>query len=178
MTSKRTSIGEASIETRLLYERLVQLQVDEVVTYQELNQICGGDTQREQRGKLTSAKNQAERDRPEILLDCVWGVGIKRIPPAAMNALMESGMRSVTRKTRKLLKRSSKVVLTDLPPQERAEFMARSSLLAVLSNLGNKKHLQQLEQKAAAEGNYLNEQKVLELFSQTKPQESEAEEKK
>jgi len=71
------SIAEISADTRLLYQRLLKLRYDEVVTYDELSRILGRDVRKSSRSNLTSARKMAIQDG--IVTDAVRKVGIKRL---------------------------------------------------------------------------------------------------
>lgn len=78
MTPK--SIIEISADTRLLYQRLMKLQPDEVISYKVLSDIIGRDVCGRARGNLGSARRMAERDG--IVTSCVWKEGVKRLTDA------------------------------------------------------------------------------------------------
>lgn len=159
------SIGEASVETRLLYEQIRKMEVGQVLTYEELNAICGGNTQQERRGNLTTARKKAEQDLPGLIVDTVMGVGIKRVEPSAMVGILERKIKHISRTARSSVKRASRIVIEDMDRSDRASFAARISLLNLQANMGKAKQLAKLESAAGENGLLLNQQKVLEMFS-------------
>lgn len=72
------SIPEWSADSQLLYKRFVDVQPDQVVTYDELSSIIHSDVRKDGRGALYSAKNRALRDN-QIVLEAVRNVGLKRL---------------------------------------------------------------------------------------------------
>lgn len=72
------SIPELSVESKLLYERLRSLTVDECVSYQELGGLIGRNVQEEGRCNLgTAIRKCLSEDR--IHIACIRTIGVKRI---------------------------------------------------------------------------------------------------
>jgi len=67
---------EASVETKLLYQRLKELKPGDEVSYSELSKLVGIDVQGQKgRGYLTSARKMVSSE--SILIITIWGEGIR-----------------------------------------------------------------------------------------------------
>lgn len=71
------SIPELSVDTRLLYQRLIKLQPGEAVTYDELSALIGADVRVKRRSNLYSAMRKALSDH--VVCSAVIKYGIKRL---------------------------------------------------------------------------------------------------
>lgn len=71
------TIPQLSIDTKTIQDRLMKVEVGDVVTYQELTDLIGRDVQVSARGNLTSAMRRLVADG--IVFACVRGEGVKRL---------------------------------------------------------------------------------------------------
>lgn len=78
MTDKKRTIPEISVDTRLLYQAIQELEPDEIIEYSKLSKLIGRDVRGAARSNLMSARKMAERD-DAIVVECVQNVGIKRL---------------------------------------------------------------------------------------------------
>ncbi|HUU97649.1 MAG TPA: hypothetical protein VM487_18085 [Phycisphaerae bacterium] len=104
-TETHKAIPEAAEETKILYNRLKELAIDEVISYDALNQLIGRNVQNEARGYLQTARTWL-RDRDSILVECVRTVGMKRLDGSGIIATAEHGLRGVRRAAGRVAKKT------------------------------------------------------------------------
>ena len=125
------SIPELSIDSKLIYDRLLQVGVGEVVTYAELSGLIKRDIRNGAYGCLTTARRRAEK-----LNQCVFGVvrneGLRRLSD---NEIVESGV-DVLDKTRRAARRGfhrlTCVDFDKLPEEVRVKHQTYGSIMSAL----------------------------------------------
>jgi hypothetical protein len=75
--NQKKTIGEASIDSRLIYGAIKNLNFGEIITYQEISDLIGRDILKN-RSLLQTARNMAMRF-DNIVFDCVLKIGLKRL---------------------------------------------------------------------------------------------------
>lgn len=101
MTKK--SIGEISVDARLLYERLKKASVGDLVTYQELGAIISRNVQSESYSVLQTARRRCLNE-DMIVFGTVENEGLKRLSPAEIASSGEYYVRHARRTVRKGIK--------------------------------------------------------------------------
>lgn len=158
---------QASIETRLLYDRLRKLAVGEIVSYRELTEIISQDVQGDGRGALQTARRLALRD-DAIVCDVVKNIGVKRLSD---REVVQSGSHTFVRVRRLAQRGAERLAAADpsaLSSDENARRFASMAALAVVKLMGKPKSVD----KIAAANNVSGELPVartLELFRGLKP---------
>jgi hypothetical protein len=134
----------ASLETRLLYERLRKMVVGETVTYRELTGIIGQDTQRGGRSALRSARHIAQRDN-QIVLDAIQNVGLRRLSDRETVATAGQALNKVRRTAQRGIDRLTAVSDFDaLPDADKAQHNASISALAVVKLMAKPKSVDRI----------------------------------
>jgi hypothetical protein len=160
------SICETKLQTQALTRLLLTAQVGQIITYAELNAVCGMDVQTEARGYLYTARKNAEAQL-NCLFDTVIDVGLKRLAPHEYHAVGEKARHSMRRKAKRTFRRLSRMTAEEyqaLPPESRAALDVERTLAMfsgrALSEASRKKALGMVE----STGQRITFQKTLELF--------------
>jgi len=80
--NRTRTIGTTAIDSAVVYERIKRAEVNEVITYEELNLLTGRDVVAH-RHILVTARNRALQD-DQMIFDCITGHGIKRLSDSAI----------------------------------------------------------------------------------------------
>lgn len=140
------SIPEASVDTRLLRDRLLKLNHDETVSYAELSEVIGRDVQTVARSNLASARRMAEREG--VILDAVSRVGIKRLTSGA--AADSTGPRireRIRRAASRGARRIAVIPFAELTAEQRIKTSAEASHLGALRAFAADKQTRKIEQQ-------------------------------
>ncbi len=92
----KKTIAERSYETGAIYQRIIKLGVDEVITYQEISNLISRDI-RQARGYLNTARRIAQRDNG-FVFGTVRNIGIRRLNDVAIIESANISIRSIRRK--------------------------------------------------------------------------------
>ena len=123
------SIQELHADSIALYNRLLKVtEENPLITYQELNEVIIGNTQKEARGRLYTARKMIQREH-SILFAPVMGIGLKRMTDSAVVASKDKYYQKMRRGTRKSIKD-----LTTIQNFEGLTNSEKTSHLAALSN--------------------------------------------
>jgi len=149
-TGKKT-IPEISSETRLLVAKLESIVLGparNTAEYQVLSSACGRDVQREGRHNLRSAVAIVERDR-ECALECVHGVGIRRMNDEDVPALGEHARKGIHRKARKAVRRMARATRNaELSSDAQAKLVAEMSVSGAIALFTRPRRFKRVEQAA------------------------------
>ena len=133
----------ASLETRLLYERLKTLKVGEVIAYRELNQIIGQDVQTGGRGALRSARHWAERD-DRIVTDAIPNIGLKRLSDPENVAGSTTALTKIRRAAQRGIDRLIAVDWGGLEDADKLQHNAGLSALNIVKYLSKPKSVERI----------------------------------
>lgn len=144
MQNKGKTFSELSIDTKIIYDKLLTVRENETITYKEISELIYRDITKH-RGLLYSALNLARREN-QMVFDCVPKVGMKRL---ANNQIVSN----VRARTLAKIKRVSslaykKVTATDydkLNKEERIQHNATVSFLGAIKQIATEKTVQKLE---------------------------------
>ena len=138
------SIPEMSVDTRLLYQRLAELQPGETITYEALSALVGHDVQR-RRQNLTSARNKALNE-DGIVTEAVAKVGIKRLTDHDNVSGTGEALRSrVRRATGKAVRKLMAVDFAALTQEDKIRQNAELSQISALKAFAKDHYTARLE---------------------------------
>lgn len=169
------SIFEISVEARLLYARLKDVSVGEVVRYTELAAIGGHSMERDEgTGKrrfpsklhsaLSTARRRAQKD-DFIILDAVYGEGLKRLSDHEIVGTSQRYIDGTRRASRRAAKRLACVVdFDDLPAEAKVQHNTYMSLFGALSTITKAHAVKKLEGRVQQAHQQLPLLKTLEAF--------------
>ena len=159
----KKAIAELSIEARLLYARLKECAVNDIVDYDELSGIAKRDVQGDARGQLHTAIGILERD-DQMFFETVRATGIKRISNDTTVLVTHEGMLRRTRRLiRKGTKRLTRVDYDSLEPATKVTHNTALSLFGALSLATKEKQVKRIEQNVITANGALPAGRILEL---------------
>jgi hypothetical protein len=163
---KPRAIPEASIDTRLLFERLKKLGPGEIVPYPELAEIIGRDVQR---GKgyssALSARNMLLNESPRIVIEAVAKEGLKRLTDHECAMIGPSVINGIRRKVRKGAKKLAAVQNFDgLTREEKVAHNTGLSMLGAIQQAVSAKAVGRIEKEVERAVQAIPVSKTLALF--------------
>jgi hypothetical protein len=163
-TTRRNIIGVGSINSRLLYDRLVKVAVGETITYHELGAVIDADVQRGAYGALDTARNRASRD-DGIEFGTLTNVGLRRLADAEIVGTLErtfGHIRRVTRKQQRVL--ANVADFASLPADVQTRHNTGLSMMGALRAATAPKTIKVLEARVAMAAAPLALAKTLDAF--------------
>ena len=101
MLTKKRSLPELSVDTQVLAKRLLALELNELILYDELTEIVGRDVRHQPvNGLLRSARYIVLRDA-HIVTEAVRGEGIKRLDDEGIAQLGDQHIARIRRASRR-----------------------------------------------------------------------------
>ncbi|MGI0025836.1 MAG: hypothetical protein ACREA4_11940, partial [Nitrososphaera sp.] len=148
-------IGETSIETKLLYERLKQAQLGELIEYTELSKIAGRDVRGPVRYAMASARRLCER-QDRMVFGVVRLVGLRRLDDVEIIGTQQTAIDHVRRTVRRSARRLSCVREFDsLSPEDQTRHNSYQCINALLAHTTLPPQVRRLEQRVAEMGRTL-----------------------
>ena len=153
-----------SIETKQLLERLMKVEVGELITYKEMTEIVGRDVRKDGSGIMYSAKRKALNDC-QIVFITITNKGLKR---ASDEEIANSGA-SVIHKIRRTSHKGKKVLyavndFSALTNESKISHNAYASFLGAIDLITRPKKIVALQEMVREESDSINVTKTLELF--------------
>jgi hypothetical protein len=136
-------IPEISVDTVMVYERLIAAKVDEVITYADLAKTIGRQVPY---SMLSTARHKAMVEK-RIVFATIHKVGIKRLADSDIVTLSTASFRSIQNTTRRERSRLSSVEFDTLPRELKVKHSATAAALAMIHEVASKKQLKVLEDK-------------------------------
>ncbi len=131
----KKAFPDRSLETQSLVDRFLQLEDDELVTYQELSAIIRKDVQHEGMHHRSTAMRIA-RNEHLVCLACVNGEGVKRLTPEATAETGKMTIGKVRRESKRGLQRLACVKFDKLSTEKKLQHNISASILGVLRMMG------------------------------------------
>ena len=94
------TIPELSIDSKMLYDRLIKAEVGAVIPYRELTEVISRDVQGPARGNMNTARHRALRHNG-MVFEAVWKVGLKRLNDTEVVAVGEASLGRIRRVARR-----------------------------------------------------------------------------
>lgn len=159
--TKRPSF-EMSIDTRLIYERMKQAAVGEVISFRALSEVIGNKVEGDN-PSIQSALRKLLGE--EIVFENVRGVGYKRLNDVEIVQTYERDRVSIQRKARKAVKRLTCVQdFEALPNELKVRHNAAVSGFAAIANMLKTGSMKKLETAVEHAREQLPLAKTLEAF--------------
>jgi len=164
ITNKRT-IPQVSIDTTVLYDRIIKAKIGDFISYNELSQLLNRNVQKEARVNLTSARRKALNNN-KILFECVSGRGIKRLNDIEMVETGQSTLTKIKRAARLGAKKITCVKnFNELPNDVKIKHNANLSALGVISLFSKNKSISKIEDQTKVSNDLISIGKTMELFN-------------
>jgi len=158
----KKTIPERSYETSAIYQRIIQLSVDEVITYQEISVIISRDIQ-QARGYLNTAKRIALRD-DGFVFGAVRNIGIRRLNDMAIVESANKSIRSIRRKASRKKDDLLCMRREELNDEEKLSLDTKLTHTSFLEHMTKPKAIRRLEMSVKEASHQLPLQKTLEIF--------------
>ena len=162
---KRT-IGEMSVDTRILYERLKKAQVNELVTYQELNDLIKRNVQGEAYFVMATARRRCMAE-DMIVYGTVENEGIKRLDPAAIANSGEFFVHRIKKTARRAIKTLSCLTTDEfagLSNEDKVKHNAYRSAVGVVEHFMKPAQVKKIEAAVTEQQTALPIMRTLEVF--------------
>lgn len=153
-----------SVDTRLLYDRLVKLQVGEHITYKELSALVARDVQGKARGALNSARYRAERDQRVVTVP-IRGVGLQRLDGIGIVGRGQQRIERVRRGARRARKGLEPVDYLDLSPYDKIRHNALMSVAGAVESMTLRRGVKRIEETVEKAGRILPLAETIRHFS-------------
>ncbi len=147
----KPSIQKLSIDSQLIAERLMQVEIGQLVTYEVLSEVIRQDATNDHgRGCIATARRMLQRDH-QIVFGTVRGVGLKRLSDAE---IVQTGSHSVHR-VRSAARRGAKMLtaVSDfdaLAPADKLRHNATLSVLGAIEAISSAGAVKKVEQRVTA----------------------------
>lgn len=157
------TIGEASLEAQLLYDRLSKAHPGEEITYHELSEIAARNVQTIASSALQTARKRCE-NLDHIVFSVIRGVGLRRLLNEEIPQTAQSKIDHIRRTAKRAAKRLACVDYGQLSRQSQITHNINLSLLGVLSEVSKPNSGKLLESHIKTGQTALPIGKTLELF--------------
>jgi len=165
MGKDKKTIREASVETRLIYQRLSGMNIGDFVSYSDLNELVGRNVQKEGRGYLKTARSICERDDNKAF-GVILNEGLKCLNSKEIINTAEFSIGHIKRTSRKSLKKVRCINdLEQLPNDEKIRLNTYASILGVMATMAKGSNIRKIEARVQETQEQLPYVKTLEAFA-------------
>ncbi len=164
MNEKSKPVREASVDARLLYQRLAKMNVGDFVSYKELGEIVGRDVQNEARGYLNTARLMCEREESKTF-GVIINEGLKCLDGSEIVNTAAFSISHIKRTSQRSMRRLRCIEdLSALGNDEKIKLNAYASILGVMAAMAKQKNIRKIEAKVQETQEQLPYAKALEAF--------------
>jgi len=157
----KKTIGEMSVDARLLLQELTKASIGQTVTYEQLQEVIGRDVRRGGGyAALAAARRAALRER--IVFGTISKVGIKRLDDAEITRTVSGSVHKISRRVRSTIRLQDCANYEKLSKQQQASYNTNLSQLSVIGHIASAPTTKKLESKIAQLGKSLPLAKMLE----------------
>lgn len=159
------SIPEISIESNLLYQKLIKMEVNEVIVYSTLSQIAGRNIQTVSRGSLYKAIEKAGKEN-KMAFHTIRGIGIKRADDIGIiDASGTPALNKIRRISARAVKKLSLINdFKSLPQEKQSEALAYNSIHQMIKHETFQRNILKVINKCQETCEKLPLGKTLEIF--------------
>jgi len=163
MTDK--SLTEVSFETRLLYQRIAEMNTGETLTYEEMEALIDRNPRPGCKGysNLYAARRMAENNE-RIVTCAVQNIGIKRLDDSQIANTGKTAISHISRSCYRAAKRLTCANFDALSNDDRITHNASLSMLGAIRQASNAAAVKRVESAAREQNDQLTVGRVLELF--------------
>lgn len=159
------SIPEASIDMRLVFDRLKTSKPDEVISYEDLSSIIGTDTRRGRGYSVVSSARRKALNQLGMVFEAISGTGIKRLSDRQISRVGDGVIRSIRRRAKIGTKKLACVGdFSALPNEDKIAHNASLSMLGAVAQAMTTKTLDRIEAAVKEASKELPVAKTLALF--------------
>jgi predicted AAA+ superfamily ATPase len=172
LTTKATPEGkrprfQLSLDTRLLYDRIKQAEVGELVTYEELSTIIGRDVRENGRASLLSARRVAKRD-DRIVFGVIQTQGIIRLDDNEIVDTADAVLKTIGKRERNAAQTIAASNYESLDPEHRVRHNTSMSMMGALASLSKPSAYKRIRSAVEARNGILGISATLEHFRESK----------
>lgn len=162
------SIAEKSIASQMIQNRLVALRPGELVEYAELSRLAGMDVQSGPgRARLATARRAVERDE-RIVVDAVFGKGIKRLANDEIPAIGAKAIKHINRTAARSEARLGNIVLAESSESAKDAALAAGSILAATRSFTSRAATDRVRKAVENGKQYIGSDELLRLVGAKK----------
>ena len=159
----KKTIGEMSVDSRAIYQRLMAAKIGDLVTYKELATMTGRDLQHGDRYVLMSACRAAQRDG--AVFGVVRGEGVKRLADAEIVSSAAGVLPRIRRASKRAIRRLTAVSdFAALPNDAKIAHNTYASIFGAIAAVSTHGAVQKVEAKVKDAAQTLPLAKTLEAF--------------
>lgn len=158
-------IAALSIDAKMIYDRLAESKIGEIIGYDELSKIIGRDTTNGGRGPLTTARRKAMREN-RMVFGTVRKQGIKRLADTEIVESAASDLRRIRKATRRVVERTTMVDFSKLPAKAQSEHNVYLSMFGAIAQMTLASSMKQIAKRVAETHQALPLAKTLEAFKE------------
>lgn len=156
-----------SLETKIVFDRIVKLETNELVTYEELERITGKEI-RQLRGALGTARRRARREH-RMVFGTVRKEGLRRLDDDGIVDRSLSTLSRLGKVVREGAKDMRCVEYGSLTDAGKAGYNARMSVLGAVGMMTSAPSLKRVEAGSVKAQRALDLSETLRLFGGVKP---------
>lgn len=165
MTTTTRAIGLISIDTKVLFDRLITANVGDVIPYSELTELIGRDVRGSAIWALGGARRKAFRER-SFVFAAVRNEGVKRLSDLEIVDTGEDTASRIHRMSRRGAQRLMAVAdFNALPNESKIRHNTYASLLGMTAHVTKNTQVKRLAAKIEKTQAQLPLQRTLEAFS-------------
>jgi ribosomal protein S3AE len=157
--SKKKPIGILSIDAKLLYNRLIKVEIDEIITYEELSKVINRNVKID-RHVLDTARKKTEID-DNIVFEVIRGKGYKRLDNTEKAESLEKYNRSIKRTINRASRRASTVDFDQLTMEGKNKFKMYVSCMAAMKHFTKGPIQKKIKNKIEEKENQLSLSEIL-----------------
>lgn len=140
-------IYEASLETKLLHQRLKKAAPGEVITYVEMAAVTGRPANL-LRPALATARARAQRE-DDMVFAAVRGVGVKRLDDDEIVDSLDADTTAIRRKVRRAVRKAARVDYQKLSLDKQRAHTTKLSILTLVADATGSRFAEQVAAKVA-----------------------------
>lgn len=164
MQEEKKGIKEINLESKLLFNRLKDANIGDVITYEELSEIIGVDVQGAGRNYLNTARYMCEREKDKTF-GTVINYGIKCLNDSEVVETAVYAVGHIKRTSKKYIKKLKCVNdFGKLSNDDKIRFNAYASTLGVMASITRSANIKKIEAKVQETQERLPYAKALEAF--------------
>jgi|GEM_PF-3330767 len=163
-TEKKKCTFQPAAESARLKSRLLEMDVDQLISYQEINEIINENPQKPKGRSIVYAALKALRAENQIVFGCVENEGYKRLSDAE---IMESSNADIAGIRKRAGRSSNKLECADpgtLSLSQRVTYHAISTVLSFMRASTSAKRIKTIERAAATKNGVLDLKETLALL--------------
>lgn len=151
-----------SAEAQSIAKRLLQCEIGEIVTYDEMTAICGETELEAIRGWIASARKRVQAEN-NMVFGTVTGVGLKRLDDCGIIDASKQRIDHIRRSTRRAAKTLACAEIDHLPNGKKTEALCLQAQIGAMRLASSTGAQHQIEQRIL-QGKKMEVGRIMDLF--------------